>query len=183
MRSYRIIIALVFFSAAALAQDLSRQTIPGKWIEPLLPEELPKLEYPAYAKTIDRARMDSFAGRYKLSLRTLAKVKPDEADPAEVAIIRATSLAAIGHRDEALKALSEPTVVDNPRVQVRRANLLAEIGRPKDAIALLKQLLAKNADSIPGHFYLGSISEIAGDMPEAKDAYSWFNAEPQKFLD
>src|SRR5690348_16664861 len=87
-------------NTVARGQDLSRETIPGKWIEPLLPENLPKLELPEYAKDLDRARAESFTGRYKKSLRTLAKVK--DGDPAEVAMIRATSLAAMGRRDEAL---------------------------------------------------------------------------------
>src|SRR3954468_8704067 len=88
---------VVCIAGLAHAQDLSRETIPGKWIEPILPENLPKLELPEYAKDIDRARAESFTGRYKKSLRTLAKVK--DADPAEAAMIRATSLAAMGRRD------------------------------------------------------------------------------------
>src|SRR5437762_14261209 len=96
------VLVICCFSGATFSQDLSRQTIPGKWIGPLLPEDLPKLEYPAYAKTIDKARMESFAGRYKKSLRTLAKLKSGEADPVDVALIKSNSLAAIGQRDEAL---------------------------------------------------------------------------------
>src|SRR4051794_29816738 len=168
---------LVCITGVARGQDLSRDTIPGKWIEPLLPENLPKLELPAYAKDLDRARAEAFTGRFKKSLRTLAKVK--DADPAEVAIIRATSLAALGNRDDALKALSDPSVVDQPRVQVRRAELLADMGRLDEAVVLLKQHVAKNPDSITGHYYLGAISERAGDLETAKDAYAWFTAEPQ----
>src|SRR5438552_8929332 len=129
---YRIfftVLVVCCFCGLAFSQDLSRQTIPGKWVEPLLPEDLSKLEYPAYAKPIDKARMESFAGEYKRSLRTLAKIKDGEADPVELAIVKATSLAAIGQRDEALKVLTDPAVADNPRVQVRRADVLAQMGR------------------------------------------------------
>src|SRR3954453_17261889 len=127
----------ISINSAARGQDLSRETIPGKWIEPLLPENLPKLELPEYAKDIDRARAEAFTGRFKKSLRTLAKVK--DAHAAEVAMIRATSLAAMGRRGEALKSLSDPAVADQPRVQVRRAILLADMGRLDESLALLKQ--------------------------------------------
>src|SRR3712207_2608506 len=89
----------------ARADDLVKESIPNRWITPLLPEDLDKLEYPAYFKDLDKARLESFTGRYKLALLTLEKVK--DADPLQVALIRAESQAALGRREEALKSLSE----------------------------------------------------------------------------
>jgi hypothetical protein len=72
-----------------------RDSVPRRWIDAFLPEQMPKLDYPGYATPLDRARMESFAGRYKRSLMTLLTV-PADADPIEVALIRARSLAATG---------------------------------------------------------------------------------------
>src|SRR5436190_20390278 len=107
-----VVTTLVVAALPARAQDLSGRTIPDKWIEPLLPEKLSKLDYPSYANPLDRARMEAFSGRYKLSLQTLRKVDA-KADPVEVALVRATSLAATGQRDGASKALSDAFVASN----------------------------------------------------------------------
>src|SRR5205823_1665816 len=56
-RSHRVCaswLVPLFLCTFAAAQNLSRDTIPGKWIDPLLPEDLPKLDYPAYYNDLDR---------------------------------------------------------------------------------------------------------------------------------
>src|SRR5687767_14969331 len=78
-------------------EQFLRNTVPQKWIEPLLVEDLPDLTYPAYFNDLDKARLQSATGRYKLSLSTLRKlkdVKPEQL--AEVAVIKSTSLGATG---------------------------------------------------------------------------------------
>src|SRR5262245_20364097 len=67
--------AVLLIGQIALAQNLTRDTIPQKWIEPLLPEDLPKLKAPEYATPVEQAKMQIFAGRYKLGLNTLKKIK------------------------------------------------------------------------------------------------------------
>src|SRR3954452_18504031 len=126
---FSLIGAALSITLPARAQDVTHRTIPDKWIEPLLPEKLSKLDYPGYANPLDHARLEAFTGRYKLSLQTLRKADASKADPVEVALIRAASLAATGARDEAMKALSEPAVASHPRVQVRRAQVLSDQGK------------------------------------------------------
>src|SRR4051812_33534257 len=77
----------------ARGDDFVKQSIPNRWIAPFLPEDLAKLEHPGYYKELDKARVESFTGRYKLSLLTLEKVK--DVDPLQVALIRANSLNAL----------------------------------------------------------------------------------------
>src|SRR5437868_6749564 len=104
------------------ADDLVNDSIPRKWINPLLPEKLPPLKYPDYFSAIDKAQAQWFAGRYKLSLITLARlheVKPEQ--QAQVALIKGRSLYALGRTDEALSALSDAAVAADPDVQVERA--------------------------------------------------------------
>jgi tetratricopeptide (TPR) repeat protein len=171
---------------AASGDQLKRETIPGKWIEPLLPEDLPPLDYPKYFKDLDRAEMEAFRGRYKKSLQTLKKVAPAPGDPEttiRAALVRGTALNAIGKKNEAIDALSQPAVKDDPRVQIKRANVLVELGKLAEARDLLKELLAKHADSLAGHYYLGEISEQLGDLPTAREMYAWFVAPPQSYLD
>jgi tetratricopeptide (TPR) repeat protein len=156
----------------ARADDLVKQSIPNRWITPFLPEDLEKLEHPAYYKDLDKARVESFTGRYKLSLLTLDKVKG--ADPLQAALIRANSLAALGRRDEALAALAAPGVADKPQAQIKRAQILAALTRYEEATSLLAKVIEKDKDSVPAHFYLGEISETAGKLEQARAAYEFF---------
>src|SRR4051812_47913187 len=70
--------------AATVHAQLARETIPGKWLNDVLPEDMPALDYPPDATPLDKARLESFTGRYKRSLQTLATLPPD-ANPVEVA--------------------------------------------------------------------------------------------------
>jgi len=155
-----------------------------KWIEPLLPEDLPVLEYPSYFNDLDKARTQAQAGRYKLSLITLSRLRDLKADSlADAAVIKGRALAALGRWEQALAALSDESVAGLPQVQVEKAQVLSSLGRNQDAAALLREHLRKNADSIAGHYWLGYVLEQSGDIPAALEQYSWFVNEPQKFLD
>ena len=177
-------LALFLLTPAALAYDLVDDSIPMKWINPLLPENLPELQYPAYFSDLDKAVAQSFAGRYKLSLITLGKIKnlkPDQL--ADAAVVKGKSLRALGRLEEGLAALSEAVVADNPDVQIEKVQLLSQMGRNDDALALVKEHLKKQPDSIAGHYWIGYVLEQLGDMNGARDQYAWFNNAPQKYLD
>lgn len=176
-----IIIILLLIVSGARADELVRNSIPEKWILPFLPEDLPELHYPSYFNDFDKAKMQSAAGRYKLSLITLRKVQ--QADPIQMALVKAASQIAMGRYSETIETLSKPAVVDDSQIQVARANVLAKQGQLDEAITLLKEHLNQYPDSLPGHYYLGSISEQAGDLENAKQAYEWFVIEPQRYLD
>ncbi|HEX3357824.1 MAG TPA: tetratricopeptide repeat protein [Tepidisphaeraceae bacterium] len=177
-----LVVALAICTPAIVAaQDLTRDTIPGKWLDPFLPENLPKLQYPGYATALDRARMEINTGRYKLGLITLKKV--GDASLAPVAILKATALAETGRRPQAIEVLSQPATADDPHVEILKANLLADDGKLDEAIKLVQKHMAEHKDSIAGHFELGKLAEERGDYDTAKDAYKWFVDEPQHFLD
>lgn len=173
--------------AAAAAGDnnpLVRDSVPQKWINPLVPEDLSDLEYPGYFNDLDKARAQAFAGRYKLALQTLHKakdLKPEQA--AAVAQVKIRSLAATGRLEEALKVASDPAVATDPSIEVRRGEVLGDLGRNGDAIALLKKHVEAHPHSLAGHYALGAACERVGDTDGARKAFGWFVAEPQKFLD
>jgi cellulose synthase operon protein C len=169
-------------SSPALGHDFARHSVPGKWVEPVTPEDLPPLELPEYYTDLERARAQAFAGRYKLALATLGKVGAD-ADVAEVAHVRATAQAALGRYDDALRTLSDAAVADKPNVQVLRATVLSDLGRTDESIALLNEHLKAHPDSIPGHYWLGAVLEKVGDLEAATAAYAWFLDDPQRLLD
>src|SRR5687768_14719719 len=130
---------------SARAGDFVRETAPHKWIERLMPEDLPEQKYPAYFNDFDKAKFQSFTGRYKLSLTTLRKykdLKPEELP--QIALVRADSLSALGRWQQAAETLADPAVADQPEVQVRRAKVLLEWGKPEEARALLEQTLHAN---------------------------------------
>ncbi|HEY8669147.1 MAG TPA: tetratricopeptide repeat protein [Tepidisphaeraceae bacterium] len=173
-------VAVPFHGGLAAEEDFLRDTIPTKWIDAIVPENLPALKYPAYYNNLDKARLQSFTGRYKLSLVTLKQVK--DADAVQVVLVKAQSLSALGRKLDALKILSDPAVIDKPQVQLLRARIEADLGWWTEAIALLKDHLKQHPDSLAGHFYLGQFSEETGDMDTAKKAYAWFIEDPQNFL-
>ena len=178
-----LLLAVMTLAPAARALDLVNDSVPMKWIEPLLPENLPELKYPAYFNDLDKAQAQEFSGRYKLALITSSKLKDLKPDQlADAALVKAAALQALGRWDEAIAALSGEKVADDLAVQVRRAEVLSQMNRNGDAAALLKQVLQKHPDSIPAHYWLGYVCEQAGDIPDATEQYSWFVAEPQRFL-
>src|SRR5689334_22950768 len=67
--------AVLAVSSTANAVDFVRDTIPHKWIERFVPEDLPEQKYPSYFNDLDKAKQQSFTGRYKLSLISLGKYK------------------------------------------------------------------------------------------------------------
>ena len=179
-----LVLVCFALSPAGYGLDLVDDSVPMKWINPLLPEDLPELKYPAYFSDFDKAQAQEFAGRYKASLFSLARIKNFKPDQlADAAVIKGRALAGLGRWDEALAALSEAAVNDAPVVQIERAQVVSKMGRNDEAISLLREQLKKNPDSIAGHYWLGYVLEQAGDIPAATKLYSWFNDDPQKFLD
>src|SRR5687767_6396461 len=72
-------------ASTAVAHDFVKESPPHRWVEPLVPEDLPKLKHPTYFNDLDKARAEMHHGRYKLALVTLRKAK--NVDPAEAALI------------------------------------------------------------------------------------------------
>ena len=178
------LLLLAVLARTTLAWDLVHDSVPMKWIEPLMPEDLPDLKYPEYFTDLDKAQAQEFAGRNKLSLITLSKLKDLKADQlAEAAVIKGKALDALGRGDDAIAALSEDAIKDDPAVQVQMTQVLAHAGKLDDALSLLKAHLQKIPDSISGHYWMGAIAEQVGDLQTARDQYSWFVSDPQKFLD
>src|SRR5438105_1029544 len=148
--SASIIAAIFVVNPTAFAQDLVEESVPNEWIQDYLPEKLPELKYPEYYNDLDKAREQVYRGRYKTALMTLRKI--EKADAAQVALIKASALSALGRREEALAALSEAAVAENPKVQVLKARTLGELGKWDEGIALLKKLVEKTPDSVPARY-------------------------------
>src|ERR1700744_2241761 len=98
MRFFRVVMLLLMCVAAARGQEIVRQTIPGKWLEPVLPEDAADLHYPQWAGELDKAKLEQFSGYYKKSLMTLMNLQGG--DPIQIALIKGKSLDALGRKDE-----------------------------------------------------------------------------------
>src|SRR4051812_3951294 len=171
-------------SLAGSDEQFLRGTFPQKWIDPLMPEDLPALTYPAYFNDLDKARLESSTGRYKLSLSTLRRLKdPKPEQLAEIAVIKSTSQGALGRWDEALQTTQETKTADEPPVIVRRAEVLVATGKVKDAIDLLKKLVENHPEDRTARYTLGWAAERIGDLDTAKKAYAWFVDKPQDYLE
>ena len=172
-------------AAPALAVDLTRESIPGKWVQPLAPEELPVPTYPGYFNAWDKAKMQVFTGRYKLAVQTLRSVHPADKGVGAVPLadLAFQALLPLGRTDEAAAVLADPAVADAPQIQIDRGVLLAAVGKPAEALAVLRDHVRGHPDSLRGHFELGRIAELVDDVATAKDAYGWFVAAPQSYLE
>jgi tetratricopeptide (TPR) repeat protein len=169
---------------AAMAVDFVHDSVPGRWTEALVPEDLPALVLPKYLTDYERARAQCEAGRYKLSLQTLRSMRDaGKADPAAVAVVKARDLEAVGEGEAALAVVSDAGVAAAPSAQLERAAVLSSLGRDADAIALLRDLLRARPDSLAGHLALGQAAERMGDLETARGAYGWFVAPPQDYLE
>ena len=113
----RVVIASLAVAALtpnrAAAYDFIKDSVPNRWIESLVPEDLPDLKYPSYFNDVDKARAQVQTGRYRRALVTLSKAK--NADALEAAIVRATAQATLGRNDQALSTLAADKVKDDPR--------------------------------------------------------------------
>ncbi len=182
--SLLILLALLAPPAGADPKDIIHLTPPQRWLDEVLPESLPDQHYPAYLNDLDKAKAQAFHGGYKLSLMTLARLHPRKPEElVAAALIKGTSLAALGRQQEAIAALSDPAVASDPHVQLQRAQALAALGLTDDALAALREHLRAHPDSMGGHYLLGMVCEQAGDVAAARDAYAWFVAAPQKYLE
>src|SRR4051812_27626764 len=178
--SVLILVLLGVAAPSARAYDFVKDSLPNRWIQPLVPEDLPDLKYPAYYNDVDKARAQFMAGRYRRSLVTLANAK--DADPPETALIKGGALATLGGTDARLGPLTAEKVKDEPRAQTLRARILTNVGRTDDAKSILREHLKTHPDSIAGHFYLAQVSEQTGDLGAARAAYNWF-VDDQRYLD
>src|SRR4051794_37716841 len=70
-KSHLVFLLLLSVAGSALAIDFKKEVGPRKWVERLVPEDLPPLKYPEYFETLDKAKEQIASGRYKLALVTL----------------------------------------------------------------------------------------------------------------
>ena len=181
--SLLILVGLSLLAPRCWGWDLVHDSVPMKWIEPLLPEDLPALDYPEYFTDLDKATAQEFAGRYKLSLITLSKIKDLKPDQrADAAVVKGKALAALGRFDASIKALSDEAVASEPSVRIGKAQVLSQMGKPQEARDVLADVLHDHPDSIPAHYWMGAVCEKLGDVKTAREQYGWFVDDPQNFL-
>ena len=169
---------------AAWGEGLLSRTIPGKWIEPLVPESDPEPFYPDYVKNdlFAKAKAQLNVGQYRRALATLAGIEAGKS-PIEVGLIRAKALAATGKFDAALAIVNAPPMNADLSAQILRADLLGQTEQYPAALAALDQLVAQHPDSLAAHFYLGWYHEKNGEYDAALKAYQWFKDPPQSYAD
>jgi tetratricopeptide (TPR) repeat protein len=177
--------AAVCTVAPARADDILTRTIPGKWVEPMIPENDPEPYYPEYDadNPLAKAKIQVNAGQYRRALATLAKADVAPKSKPEAALIKAEALAALGREPEALDLLAQPEFASELKLQILRADLLGQLEQYPAALAMLNQLVAAHPTSIAAHYYLGLYSEKSGDYDAATKAYQWFNDPPQSYVD
>jgi tetratricopeptide (TPR) repeat protein len=185
MRRIIALFGVVLIGAMASAWgDYNPDTIPGRWIAPLLPEKAPEPVYPVYDNTdLAKAADQAFVGEYRRALATLSTVHPTTG-PAQVkfAVLKADCLHVTGHDQEAMAALADAAVAGEANVNIERGQILLDMDRAGDALAEFKKVVAERPDSIAGHYWLAVATEKCGDRDGALAAYNWFVEPPRDYL-
>jgi tetratricopeptide (TPR) repeat protein len=181
----KLILALaVIYGAASTAHagTYDDLVIPGKWLKPLVPENLPEPQYPDYDKdnTLEKAHDQYWAGQYRRALVTLESARKTKR--VDVAMLRANCDLELGRYGQALAALNDPAVSSLPTAQTLRARIFATEGGFTTAIGILGTIIKTNPDLIPPRYYLGEYREKLGDIAGATAAYQWFVTDPHNYL-
>jgi predicted Zn-dependent protease len=185
MRRLRMgIFVLLVFGAVSTARAgiYDDETIPGKWLKPLVPERAEEPQYPDYDKNsdFDKAWDQCWAGQYRRALVTLESVKRGK--PIRIAMIRGECQLALGRYDDALGTLGNPAVADDPEIQTLRARVMAAQGGYLAAIGILQHEIKDHPDLVGPRYYLGAYREKLGDVAGATAAFDWFVDGPRNYL-
>ncbi|HEV7302509.1 MAG TPA: tetratricopeptide repeat protein [Tepidisphaeraceae bacterium] len=167
-------------SSAFAADPISRQTLPYKWVEPLMPEAAAEPEYREYYDALDKAKAQLAAGQYRRVLVTLRGA--GDVEPATMATVRAKALSALGRHAEALASLDAIGNDSPPAAIALRAMILIDLGQPRDAVEIATAAIAKHPTAPRLHAVLGNAHEAIGDLDAALRSYAWFTQPPQDYL-
>jgi len=182
----RIFVAVMTFCVLAISTSLAGtyddQTIPGKWLKPLVPEQGDDLQLPDYDKnsSLDKAWDQCWAGQYRRALVTLESVKKGKA--LRIAMIRGECQLALGRYEDALATLGNPAVADEAKIQTLRARVMAAQGGYLAAIGILQHEIKGHPDLVAPRYYLGEYREKLGDVAGATAAFDWFVDGPRNYL-
>lgn len=168
--------ALVPLLALGISVPLSAQALditnlpPMKWVEQVIPEDLPPLEYPEYAETLDRVETQLKAGRYRLALQTITL--SDERTTPRAQTLKARTLLAMGRFEEARELLEQQP--PDEVTSALRAEAMAMAGERRPAIALISEQLKNHPHSVVLHLKLAELLESVGEISAAREALGWF---------
>ncbi len=161
---------------ASVASAEMKSTV-DEWVDRFIPEESPKIDLPAYADALDRARAEVTAGKYRAGLSALTKVS--DGDPITLAMLRAQCLAGLGELTSAQQLLG---TLDSADAAILSGRLALENADRAAALAAADKAIAKSPDSIPANLLRAQALEAAGRFDEAIAGYSWFLEGQQSYL-
>ncbi len=143
-----------------------------RWLEQVIPEDLPKLNYPGYADALDKAKMEMQSGRYKLALQTLYLA--EGVDPAKRALLLGETLCRTGRFAEAQTVLAQPEIAKDSRAKGLLADAMADSGKRKEAISLLQSAIVAEPGNPLLHWSLARTLRSMGQLAQEKVALQWF---------
>jgi tetratricopeptide (TPR) repeat protein len=173
----------ILTAGSVRAGSYDDQTIPGKWIRPLLPETDKEPEYPSYDKNngLEIARDQYWAGQYRRALVTLEGIRKPKKF-ADAALIRGECDLELGQYDDATATLGNSAVAGEAAAQTLRARVQAAQGEYQAAIEILQREIQQHPGLVAPRYYLGAFREKLGDLAGATAAYQWFVTEPHNYL-
>lgn len=176
MRSLLIAGLAGVVSAVACGQSIRMADLaPMRWVEQVIPEDLPKLKYPGYADALDKAKMEMQSGRYKLALQTLYLA--EGIDPAKRALLLGETLCRMGRFNEAQAVLAEQGTAGDSQAKGMLADAMADSGKRKEAVSLLHSAIAADPGNPLLHWSLARTLRSMGQLAEEKEALQWFTQQ------
>lgn len=163
MNRTALLLALCVFTTSAPAQISPDDFGPRGIVKRLLPEALPSPTFPAYFGELEKAQSLLFRGRYRAALH--ASFALPDADPIDVALLRAEAYWRLGKADLARDTLS--TFADQDRARLLLADIDLAAGDYDSAISRLKAVLDESPDSVRARHTLATAYERKGDLEAA----------------
>ncbi len=152
---------------------------PSAAVKRMLPETLPKPEFPAYYGDIEKARALLFHGHYRAAL--YASFALEGADASDIALVRGEAYWRVDEIALARQCLSPIAG------QMAADLLLAQIDRSQGeydaAIAKLRAVLAVDPDSVVARHALADVLELKGDLDGAVAIDKTFAVGPESVLE
>ncbi len=163
-------LAVIVVVPHASAESVADYAPPG-WLARSLPESSPVVEVPSYFDAVEEAAQLVHQGQYRRARMRLHDADVPAEDRAAADRVVAEAAARMGDVGEALERIAGD---DSIEAALLRARIHLLDRQPREAVAVLRPVVAAEPENVVARTTLGQALEAAGEHAEALAVYSWY---------